>query len=357
MIPVISLLFILIIYTNVFAQAKQGNSNSSVPKVWGNVFGDYFYKAGGDSSFNNLVYSKYKKDFNAFAFRRVNLGVDYSINENFDTRVSISYDGPDTLSNGNFAVYVRDAFITWKNIFKNSNLTFGIMPTPGYVYISEKWWGHRSIEQTILGQRNILGSRDFGIMLSGTFDDAKNFGYYAMIGNGRGTRLENNKYKKFYATLFGYFMQKKMVVSLYSDYEFIGNGQSKTTPSAFLGYQSSSVTIGLENFFQFQKNFNTSTTAESPDIVPYGMSFFVIPTLMKEKLKLFLRYDFYNPDINNSSTGFNQSFFTAGLDFIPFTNVHIMPNLWLNAFTAKTNQTQKITTDVVPRITFWYEYR
>lgn len=342
---------------NIYAQTEQGNSGNSGVTIWSKVFGDYFYKAGGDSTGNQLQYTPYNKEFNAFAFRRVNVGFDYSINETFDTRFSLSYDGPDTLSDGNYAVYVRDAYINWKEIFTGSNLTIGIIPTPGFSYLSDVLWGYRSIEKTIMDQRGILASRDLGVMLSGTFDQQKDFGYYAMIGNGRGTRIENTKYKKLYGMLFGYFFDRKMAVDFYSDYESSGNSKSKTTLSAFTGYKNDVIALGAESFFQIQNNFNTSPGAASPDMVPFGFSVFLDQISLYNDLKCFLRYDFYNPDINNSSTGFYQSFLTAGFDFIPYKNVHFMPNLWLNAFTPKPNQTPKVTTDVVPRLTFWYEYR
>jgi hypothetical protein len=91
--------------------------------------------------------------------------------------------------------------------------------------------------------------------------------------------------------------------------------------------------------------------------VPYGLSVFFHQSIITNELDYFVRYDFYNEDINNSMTGFYQSFMTAGLDIIPATNVHFMPNIWLNAFTPKPNQTVKYTTDVVPRITFWYVFQ
>lgn len=348
----------IVITAGIFAQSKQGNSGSSGVNIWTNIFGDYYYKAGGDSTGNQLQYTPYKKEFNAFEFRRINVGVDYSINEIFDTRFSLSFDGPpDTLPDGNRGVYVRDAWILWKEIFTNSNLAIGIMPTPGFSYYSDKWWGYRSIEKTIMDQRGILSSRDLGVTLGGSFDDDKNFGYYAMFGNGSGTKIENNKYKKIYGLLFGNFLDKKMAANIYSDYAPSGNNQSKTTISGFLGYRNDAVSLGVESFFQIQNNYNTIPTAESPDIVPFGFSFYITQIQLYDELKCFFRYDFYNQNINNSKTGFYQSFVEAGFDFTPYKNVHFMPNLWLNAFTPKINQPVKYTTDVVPRITFWYEYR
>ncbi len=355
---ILTLLYItLFISANLFAQAKIDDEPHG--KVWGYAFGDYFYKSGGDSSGDNLEYSKYNKDFNSFTFRRIYLGYDYTINKTFETRVVLSYEGNDTIADGNRSVFVKDAYVNWKNIFANSDLTIGLLPTPGYSYTSEKLWSYRSIEKTIMDQRGFLSSRDLGVMLSGSFDNDKNYGYYLMIGNGRGTRLENNKYKRFYGTLFGNFLNKKLTADIYSDYEAFGNSQSKNTLQTFIAYKNDNLAAGAETFAQFQKNFNTTVTGSTiahSDIIPFGLSLFINAS-MNDKIKLFGRYDFFNPDTKNSSTGFNQMFVTAGLDYMPQKNIHIMPNIWLNGYSAKHSQTVKRRTDVVPRITFYYEYR
>jgi hypothetical protein len=51
----------------------------------------------------------------------------------------------------------------------------------------------------------------------------------------------------------------------------------------------------------------------------------------------------YNPDSkfsadHNYIQGYNankESFATLGLDFVPYKNVHIMPNLWYNNYSSK----------------------
>ncbi|MBP9190926.1 MAG: hypothetical protein KBF96_00085 [Ignavibacteria bacterium] len=354
---ILFLLFIIITYGNVHSQSDQGKSGESKFTFKGNIFGDFFLKAGGDSTGNNLQYSPYVKDFNAFAFRRVNFGVNYKFNRNFDSWFSLSYDGPDTLPDGNIGVLVKDAFVRWTNVLPRTNMLLGIMPTPAYSFTSERWWSYRSVEKTIMDQRGIVSSRDFGFMVSGVFDEQSDFGYYAMIGNGSGNKIEQNKYKKVYATLFGNFLEKNLLASFYTDYSSSGGNKSKTTLNNFVGYKNDFISIGIENFFQINSNFNTSATAESSDIVPYGLSVFISQNIISDELNYFLRYDYFNQDINNSNTGFYQSFMTAGLDITPAPDVHIMPNIWLNAFTPKPLQNAKYTTDVVPRITFWYEYK
>lgn len=356
---VLFLFLALIISGNVYSQSEQGKSGESKFTFRGNFFGDYFLKAGGDSTGNKLQYSPYNKDFNAFAFRRANIGFIYNFNRSFESFFSLSYDGPDTLPDGNLGVYIKDAILKWTNALPKTNMILGIMPTPAYAFTTEKWWGYRSIEKTIMDQRGFVSSRDMGFMVSGVFDEKSDFGYYAMIGNGSGTKLENSKYKKVYATLFGNFLEKNILASIYTDYASSGGNQSKTTLNNFVGYKNSFINIGVENFFQIQSNYNTSATASSSDIVPYGLSIFLNQNIIDDDLVMnyFLRYDYFNQDINNSNTGFYQSFMTAGLDISPAENVHIMPNIWLNAFTPKPEQTVKYTTDVVPRITFWYDYK
>jgi len=346
------LLFVILFSTNLPAQERQGNSDESPGKVWGYVFADYFYKAGGDSSGGTLDYLKYKKDFNAFEFRRVNIGYDYNFSESFVSTFSLSYDGEEFTSDGKRTVYVRDANIKWKNIFANSDFTFGLMATPGYSPFSDKVWSYRSVERTIMDQRGILGSRDLGVMLNGAFDKEKQFGYYLMIGNGRGTRFETNKYKRFYGNLFFNSLNKKIIFNIFGDYEPFGNSQSKYTGQAFLGYQSEKFNVGLEAFEQFQKNFGNPSVVTSPDdydIIVLGASIFSNGTF-SEKLKYFFRYDFFDPD-NNNKNSILQHFFSAGLDFMPIKRIHIMPNLWLNAYSRNRKS------DVVPRITFYFDSR
>lgn len=330
-----------------------GNGNDSLfkqsGKVWGLAFGDYFYKTGGDSLPTVLEYSKYKKDYNAFEFRRIHLGYDYNISENFVTSFVLSYEGEDLTSDSKRAVFVKDAFLKWKNIFTNSDLTFGLMPTPGFTFISEKVWGFRSVDKTIMDMRGVLSSRDIGLMLNGTFDKDKNYGYYVMVGNGRGVRLETNKYKRVYGSLFANFLNKKIIVDVFGDYEAAPDNH-RTTFQSFVGYVNECMSAGAEYYSQKDKDVELSK----------GVSLFVSGKVLRDKLKMFARYDYYNPN-KPTGTGFNQHFVTAGLEFSPAPKVHISPNIWINAYEgvaiAPFVNVPNRKSDVVPRLTLFYEYR
>lgn len=321
-------------------------------KVYGLAFGDYFYKASGDSSGSSLEYSGYAKDFNTFEFRRVYLGYQHPITENITADVLLAFEGRELNNQQTRTVLVKTAEMKWSGIFEGSDLVVGLTATPGFSFITEKVWGYRAIEKTIMDQRGILGSRDLGVMLRGAFDKDKNYGYSFMIGNGRGARLENNKYKKFYGQLFTYQMKKKLVFEAYSDYEPVTSDRSRTTLKGFLGYVTDNITVGVEGFQQMQKNF----AGDTADVIPFGISGFITGGIVKKKLNFYARYDYFDPDTENSTSGFKENFITVGLDFMPRENVHIMPNVWVNSYSDKSTAGLERDADVVPRISFWYVY-
>lgn len=336
------------------AQTNQGGKDKQDDpdgKVWGYAFGDYFYKAGGDSTVSALDYTGYKKDFNSLEFRRIYLGYDHNISRDFMARFVLAYDGSDLLASGKRSVIVKDAFLAWKEIFSGSALTIGLQPTPSFSFLSEKVWGYRSVEKTIMDLRGITGSRDMGVMLNGSFDKESKFGYYLMIATGSALRMEINKYKKYYGMLSGSFAEKKITADIYGDYESSGPDRNRGTLSSFLSWSGENITAGAEGFIQ--KN-NTSSTA---GFDPFGISVFITGNITKDRFRFFTRYDFFNPDTRTAQYGYNQHFVTAGIDYMPVPKVHIMPNLWLNAYAKKHADSYGRKSDVVPRITFYYDYR
>jgi hypothetical protein len=351
---VLPILFLLLFASISFSQEKIENEFKPSGKVWGHVFGDYFYKAGGDTvAIGKGLYSNYPKDFNAFEFRRIRIGYDYKISRNFETRVSLEYGGLEFTSNSKRTVYIKTAKLIWKNVFTNSDLAVGLIKTPSWSFISEKYWGYRSIEKSFLDFNRISDSRDLGISLRGFFDDKKDYGYNITIGNGTGAKLENNKYKKIYGHLYSYLFNKKVVFVAYSDHEKVSTERSKTTVKSFLGFKSDEVTAGVEAFQQLQNNF----IGDTADAKPLGISVFVRGNIVKDRLNYFGRFDYYDSDSEISNAGFKQIFITLGLDIIPHKNVHIMPNVWINTYSDKSPSNIDFAADIVPRITFYYLYK
>lgn len=347
-------------------------------KIWGYAFGDFLYKAHSNPySMTNTQYASTPKDFTSFEFRRIYFGYDYDISEHFASQLVLAYEGSSLSSDGNRSVYIKTALLRWKNIFHNSDLVIGSMPTPTYSTTSEPYWGYRSLEKTIMDMRKIGASFDVGISLQGKLNDRGDVGYNFMIGNGSAAKPEADKFKKFYGDVYFKFLDQKLIADFGADNEWSQSHpyqKSKTTLKIFLGYQTKMVTVGLEAFSQVQKN-NTilteappSSLADTVNAQASGLSVFARGTINK-KLGYILRYDYYNPDskFNKSNTYpgsytgiYTESFVLAGLDFTPVKNVHLMPNVWYDMYNNRNNAVNGLgskSNDIALRLTVYYIFR
>lgn len=327
-------------------------------KLSGYVFGDYFYKINGDSSSSIGEYSPYKKDYQAFDIRRVIFSYEHSLSNNFNAGFSLE-GGNKFLTSGRFSVIVKTAYIEWKNIFSGSNLVAGYFPTPAFVWgISEKMWAYRSVEKTISDFRGLTTAVDIGVGLKGSFDGKMNYGYFVMIGNGTGTKPENNKYKNFYVS-FNAKPVENLNLEVYSEFEPAAEDKNRLTLKGILAYQMPNFTLGIEVVNQIRKNAGINNN----NVNPLGISLYSHGTLLKDrsntapKLNAFARFDMYDPDMNLDSLGLKENFITAGLDYMPIPSVHIMPNVWINFYTHKSSAKIEKDTDITARLTFFYIYK
>ncbi|HET7116195.1 MAG TPA: hypothetical protein VFI29_06875 [Hanamia sp.] len=352
-------------------------------KLWGYAFGDYAYKLHADSALRGKQqYSGLPKNYNSFNFRRVYLGYDYQFTQNVSSQLILAHEssfeanpsGTDALTDNNNSVYIKAMNISFKNIIPRATIIVGQQATPTYATLSEHVWGYRSIEKTIADMRGVSSSTDLGVGVYGKIGKNENVGYDVMLGNSNGAKLENNKYKKIYTSLYVYFFDKKLV--LQGNYE---HDRTSSEPlqkdinnfKAFVAYKTGTTTIGVEAFTQLKTNniyyFKGASTVDSvySNVMPSGISFYVTRQLKKDKVNLFARLDFYNPDTkynsnNKYSSGYNttkESFATLGLDFIPYKNVHIMPNLWYNQYRSKSPDASgdlKNDYDLEARITLYF---
>ncbi len=344
--------------------------------VWGYTFGDYYYMQHEDAlGYGGTQYAtKANGVQNAFDFRRIYLGYDYNISENFSTQVLLANesDAKDILSAGAIerTFYIKAANVKWKNFVKNNDLIIGQQSTPIFATISEGVWGYRSIEKTVGDMRGLGNSNDVGIAIQGKLNDKGDYGYNLMVGNGNGASPEVDKYKKFYGEVYAKFLDQKIVVELSGTDEpnFNPTEKTKTTFHGFLAYNTNPLAVGFEIIGQTQKNAETDTTTGSKTKVvknaaPMGMSFFVRGQIIKEKLNFFARYDNYNPDGNikkndlYTSKYYTENFITAGLDYTPNKKVHLMPNIWYDGYSNMLAKGTSSDHDMALRLTFWYIFK
>ncbi|WP_460431935.1 hypothetical protein [Arachidicoccus ginsenosidivorans] len=397
----VSVFSIISAISGVNGQIISGNDSSfaaGIPKtghLWGYAFGDYATKAHSDSLNRGGAnqYTGVAKNENAFAFRRIYLGYDYNISKKFFTEILLaaednithtSGDGAktasgDLLSNNKYTFYIKYANVHWKDIWTGTELIIGQSMTPAFSATSEKVWGYRSVERTIADIRR-TPSFDLGVSLRGRFDKAAKYGYDLMVGNGNGAVPENNKFKKFYGDLWAKLLNKKLTLQLYADYErlqWTSQWHHETNMiKAFVGYTDKAYAVGVEGFLNHGKNDVAGINASNRDTLnadALGLSIFGRATVIPGKLAAFSRIDFFNPDRHyeadkyESYQGFSshyepntkEKFVTAGLDFTPVSNVHIIPNIWYNSYEGQQAGlvgARKHDYDLVYRVSFNYVF-
>lgn len=361
-------------------------------KLWGYVFGDFYYKAHGDSAGRGGIANQYTgipENRNAFQIRRAYLGYNYDITPTFSAELLLAAEdnianpngtsSGDLLADNKLSFYIKFANIRWKNIWKGTDLVVGQSPTPTFSLLTEGIWGYRSIEKTIADIRK-TPSFDLGAALQGKFDPATgNFGYNIMIGSGTGARPENDNFKWFYGDVYAKLLDKKLVIDVYADYVRMnwvpGFHHSRSMLKGFVAYTTPALTIGTEAFINYGRQDVAGIKGSQKDTTDANatvFSFYVRGQLKKDKLGYFARIDRFNPDEKynpaySSYTGFSPTyepnnkevFVTAGLDFTPARNVHFMPNIWYNRYTSQ-HQTAtghiQHDHDLVFRLSFFYTY-
>lgn len=374
--------FILFLPAATFAQDSIKRSEFKPSgKIWGYAFGDAFYKIHADSSGRGgQQYSgaAFPKDHNALEFRRIYLGYDHNISEKFSSEFLLSYEGQTLSDNATRTVFIKSANLRWKNIFKNTDLVIGQQQTPCFSMIGEKLWGYRSVEKTVSDMRKVCSSNDVGIGLQIKFDSKGNYGTNLMVGNGTAQKIEFDKFKRMYGDLYAKFMNQHIVVHLYGDYErsqLTPFHKSKMTMKATLAYTTDKFTVGAELFQQTQENYSIfaepvpSTNIDTTQIVVAGAMFYIRGTIIKDKMNFFVRADMYDPDTkynndNTYSSGYTaynmETFFAIGVDLMPVKNVHIIPNIWFNAYSSRIKNVKGLAKDdydMVARLTFHYIFK
>lgn len=361
----LTLLLGLFFATTIFSQGK----------FTGYIFGDYYYNVSRDADISKLknVVNGGEKDVNGFNIRRIYLTYDNDINCCFTSRFRFEMYDKENLTDGRLGVFVKDAYVKWKGFIMGHDLTIGIQPTPAYE-ISEKAWGYRPIEKTIMDLRGIVGSRDFGITLSGKFDEEGNYGYSLMYANGSGVKLETNKFKRYYALLY-LKPFKNFQTTLYADLNGkanINDPNSTLKPAAtianntltyamFMGYAvKDKYSVGLEGYMQSTQNGNKKGTKVPYEMVSMnsvGYTIFGSYNFSKE-LVAFARYDNFEPNNDEDALfmGDKRNYFIFGADYKLDKNFSIMPNILIESYESLPNGGKSYDSSITPRITFYYNF-
>jgi len=367
-------------------------STDSVPrgKVWGLGFGDVAFKYDRDENTRGATnqYTGMAENQSVFQFRRVYLGYDYTISKKFSSNFLLAMEenfvnsasaAPattgDLLSNGRYSMFIKNANINWNGIFKGSTLSLGMLHTPSAVLLSEVVWDYRCIERTISELRR-TPAWDMGVMLQGTLlnKEKTELGYHLMIGNGSGSRPENDAFKWYYGDIYLKMFNKRLILDAYADFNrsslTAGNRRERHMFKGLAAWSSPKFTIGVEAFSAILRNdVDVNQTPDSlVDVKAINYSVYARGRIYKDKLGFFIRYDQYDPTGNRSDAwseykpltpqynpNYTEAFFTCGLDYTPIEQIHIMPNIWFTEY-RNAGADPKTGQDAVIRLSIYYVY-
>jgi hypothetical protein len=379
---------------------RAGTPNSG--RLWGYVFGDYFHKSHSDSlnRGGNNQYTNVKKGTDQFQFRRIYIGYDYNINKTFSTEFLLAAEDDftngttngDVLGDNKFTPYIKFANIRWHDfLFKGNDFIFGLQPTPAFPYITENLFTYsRPIERTITDVRR-TPSFDFGAGLQGRFnsaDKSTTFGYDLLVANGTSAKpqvLNANVYKWFYGDVFVGLIKNHLIVDFYADYNrqnwapIDKQHAARQMNKLALVWVDKKFRIGAEGYINYLNQSEVGTRAGGKDTLDgtaKGLSLYAHVNIIGSKLSVFGRYDFYNPNSKYDNTTYTkyaalyglstsyepnnkEGFLSAGFDFSPANNVHIMPNVWYNRYTgqgANLVGSAAHDYDLVYRVTFYFTF-
>lgn len=332
-------------------QDKSAKGAVGALKFSGLMFGDFFY--------NVDAMKESSKDVNGWQFRRIYFTTDYTINSTFSSRFRLEADQSALASNGKISVFVKDAWLKWKDVFAGSDLYVGMSPTPAFE-VSESAWGYRSLEKTTMDYFGVVSSRDLGIDLKGKIDKGGMVKYWLKLGNNSGNSAESNKYKRYYASI-QVKPTDEFQFTVYADYASmpqVSDAVSGTmkdnnalVAAGFLNYRSGKTfSIGLESFYKSQAN-NYSMTASDPLTAQSGLGVSAFAWLaLSDDIQLVGRFDTYDPNTDSEIKDDVRSLIVGAVDFQVASNVNIMPGVEIKKLEGSDNS------DIIPRVTFFWQF-
>jgi len=346
----------------------------------GVVFADYYY------NWKNSVPAEV--DRNAFQIRRYYFTYENNLTPNVKIRFRLDSEHDKYGSATKLVPFIKHAFLEWRELIPKHALYLGIAETNAFKN-SEELWGYRSVEKTIMDMNKLSSSADMGIGLKGDFNGFIHHWLTVMNGTGYSTP-EGDRYKK-----IGYALWltpvKGFILEGYVDYEKqnpkdlqtananstardYALGSSYLNWKLFIGVDRPSFSVGAEYFNRINRESgirdatitadNTLGDYSKADVRKSGYSFFGSFITPIPKVKVFARYDFYDPNTDeNVYTSFKDGklsgsgkdneygLIIAGVDFIPYGGVHFMPNVLIKRYAA-----EGAKNDVTVRMTMYIKY-
>ena len=353
-----AVLLSLALAASAHAQVVQTAPDYPRGKISGYMFGDYYWNAAGDPSHHynaagvdsgqaNIDGNKViTKDLNGLQIRRVYLQLDNDLSARYSTRVRLEADGKSLTSDGKIGVALKALYVQAKSVLPRMDVYAGLVSVP-FFDVTEEFWAYRSIEKVLPDFRGYSPSADMGVEVKGFVDGNHVLGYTALIGNGTGQKTETNRQKRISGSLP--VRWKDLHFEPYVDYENIFGGKDRLSYQVMLGYdlpRHGALGYVLTNQIQH------SPTGPYHEVLGHSIFGRVQPV---PKIGGFARVDLWSPD-KRATNRVDQQLWIAGLDWQPFGDVHIMPNVEAMQYVAKGTGVVPPHHDVQARITFFWKF-
>jgi hypothetical protein len=301
--------------------------------ITGLVFGDYYYAV---SHHDPVVEGK-----NGLWLRRAYLTFDKGLSDALSARLRFEVNQPgDFVTSSNMEPFVKDAFLRWRQSPKLDVLV-GIVPSPG-TETYERIWGYRPVEKSPLDLQRIVSTRDLGISLVGSVDDAKRYRYQVTAGNGSGTGAETNEEKRIGASFT--VVNPATTFEVHAEHE--GRTDADRSVLQFLaGYHRGAARAGVLVARQFRE-------PEDVDVASLFATYDIRPnvTLTGRVDRVFDA----NPEAGRipylpMDPASKSTLFIAAADWKAHKNVSIIPNVEFVTYDDGED-------DVLPRITLYFTF-
>ena len=310
---------------------------------------------------------------NAFDNSRTYIGGKYALSDNFTFRY-VSDIGHEN-GGGKFEVFTKYAYLDWK-LNNSTHLIFGLQGSKNWS-VDEKEWGYRGIRKTPMesfgdyyggaiktytagldsriskepgmaaqltaqkavfawSSRDKMGSSaDQGINLSLKPNADTYFDFMILNGSGY-KKAEDDKYKNIQVRAGRFLANKAVQLSGYIEIE----PWSYTSGGAKKSYTNTQwdllAAVTAKDKGQIAVNYNSKKFAGSYEDITAGcFSVFGNFNLGRKDVKALARLDHYKSGFNKSAAvaaggsnlKTNATLFILGLDFMPNSHVHIIPDL------------------------------
>ena len=339
-------------------------------RISGQMFGDVYYNVNGDPAHDytpsgadlgqaNIADGgkPITQDLNGTQIRRVYFQLDNDFSEKYTSRLRLEVDSRSLTNDGKISSFVKNAFVQAKSVIPRGDFYFGMVNTPIWEN-SEEFWAYRAVEKTIADFRGLGSSSDLGVELKGFLDGDHRIGYAALVGDGQGQRPENDRYKKLYFSLpvrvgdfrlepYADYQAVRVTFGPPSDSLPVNNDQA--TYKLFTGYEFHRFALGAEGVIRLNHK-----AGGLPNQEQRGLSLFGRGTL-SPTLGAFARVDLWTPD-TRTPNHVDTRLWIAGIDWQPFKDVHVMPNVEAMQYDTKGLAIAPDQADVQARITLFWKF-